>query len=311
MGWLNNFLGLGKSASEIEEETYPAVIGSDKQHFSFVYTHKHWLANRDVSHHITGDIDIGIQYERAGTQKWSILMHNVQCDWELNCLPEIYLFFNCVKRIEIYVDQHGQLLDTLYPISQSIFLKEKQKEISKHVKDEKQAGNLKRFFVANLSNPQFLQKIIPHNQIIKTLINAMLAANLHNSKPGLDQIAAPYLIPGYFGNEAKLPIKACWLYKPAKDNGAALTWLRLGGLDEVQYEKQDLNPWISRLNDNFNIGSKLKVDFAEQYRFKLNQALNVTNLTYADHYLETIIADGWYKEEQVIIQEVNQEVANG
>lgn len=311
MGWLNHFFGSGKSASVIEEETYPDVIGSDKQHFSFVYTHKHWLANRDVSHHITGDIAIGIQYERAGIQKWSILMHNVQCDWELNCLPEIYLFFNCIKRIEIYVDQQGQLLDILYPISQSIFLKEKQKEISKHVKDEKQAGNLKRFFGANLSNQQFLQKIIPHNPIIKTLINAMLAANLHNGKPGFDQIASPYHIPGYFGNEAILPIKACWLYKPANDNSTALTWLRLGGLDEVQYEKQNLIPWLSTLNDNFNIGSKLTSDFAEQYRFRSNQALNVTNLTYADHYLETIIAGGWYKEEQVIIQEVSQEVANG
>lgn len=311
MAWLNDFLGLGRSAAEVEEEAFPPVIGVDKQQFSFVYTHKHWLAGREVSHHITGDIAVGVGSADSTTQKWSILMNNVKCDWTLKSLPEIYLFFNCIKRIEFYVDERGNLLETLYPISQSRFLKEKKKDVSEHVTDGKQAHNLKHFFDRNLSNERFLQKIIPHNPVIKTLINAMLAANLHNSQPGSDQISEPYHIPGYFGNAAILPINACWLYKQPKRSDADLTWLRIGGLDEPLYKKQNLSPWLATLNDNSDIGKKLTIDFAEQYRFKPRQKLNVAQLSYADSYLETIIAPGWYKEEEVIIQAVSEEVANG
>lgn len=311
MSWLNDFLGIGKSNAELDSEAFPPVIGTDKQLFNFTYKHKHWLANRDVTHHITGDIAIGVQLEHSKIQKWSILMNNVKCDWSLNCLPEIYLFFNCIKRIEIYMDEQGHVLDTLYPISQSLFLKEKKKQISTHVKDKKQAANLQRFFERNLSNMLFLQKIIPHNAVIRTIISAYKAANLHNSQPSFNQLAEPLNIPGYFGNKAVLPLKACWLYKPAQDSGSDLAWLRLGGLDKAMYQKQHLSNWMHTLNGNFDSDDSLKVDFAEQYRFKTADALKVTHLTYANSYLETIVAKGWYKEEEVIISATEKEVTHG
>jgi hypothetical protein len=306
MGWLNSFLGSGKSAAELEQEAFPAVTGTDKQSFSFVYTHQHWVAGRKVAHHITGELAVGVQLESPGIQKWSILMNNLQYDWTFDCLPETYLLFSCVKRIELYVDEQGKLLDTLYPINQSVYLKEKKRDIKRYITDEKQLKKLNRFFESNLSNTRFLQQVLPQNPVIRTLITALLAAGLHNSQPELGQIAEPYHIPGYFGNAAILPIKACWLHEPAKNSDADITWLRIGGADEQLYKEQNLVAWLSTLNDNFNIGKKLDVDFAEQYRFKPGQKLNVAHLVYAESYLQTIIAEGWYKEEEVIIQANNR-----
>ncbi|MET4083680.1 hypothetical protein ABIB40_003652 [Pedobacter sp. UYP30] len=311
MGWVNSFLGIGRTDAEVEEEAFPPVIGRDRQTFSFDYTHKHWVAEREVKHHIIGDIAIGVQRENSGTQKWSILMNNVKCDWALNCLPETYLFFNCIKRIEIYIDSEGKLLDTLYPISQSAFLKEKKRAVSEHVEDSGQRSNLKRFFERNLMKDEFLQAIIPYNPIVKTLLNALSATKLHDNNPDLNQIPEPYHIPGYFGNKAILPIKACWLYKPANENIPNLNWMRFGGLDEELYKKQELQSFINTLNGHFESDTNLSLEFSERYEFNPSPRLSVANLTYAESYLETIIARGWYKEEAVILQAHKKEVVDG
>lgn len=304
MSWLNDLLGFGKSEAEIEAEAFPSVSGTYRQQFSFVYSHKHWLDGNQVEHHITGDIALGVNFYGGNVQRWSILMNNVECDWTLPCSPEIYLFFNCVQRIECYVDAHGNILEEIYPISQNILLKEKKQLISKYVKDAKQASALLHFFSGNLGNNKFVQEMLPLNPVIKTLINTLLIANIENKPIGVNQIAEDYAIPGYFGNQASLPIKACWLHKEPLLSTDENLWVRTGGLDEKKYKEQNLQKLLNLIIGKPNIGSVILVDFSEIYRLAQGARLNATLLRYAERYLETTMAEGWYKEEQVIIQAV-------
>lgn len=302
MSWIKDLLGFGKTEAEIEAEAFPPVGGTDKQQFSFVYTHKHWIDNIEVAHHITGEVDLGIIYYSGNVQRWSLLFSNIVYDWELPCLPETYLFFNCVKRIECYVDKHGHLLEDLEPISQNILLKQKKKDIYAYVKDSKHADNLSHLFTYNLKEPEFIREILAVNPVFRMLINTMLVCNLQNDTTSADQIPQPYPINNYFGNEAVLPLKACWIKKPAKTAGDLDTWLRVGGLDDEKYKVQNLHEFLSQASGKFNIENTIAVDFSELYNFKSDAQVNTTSLQYAEGYLETIVPEAWYKEEQVILQ---------
>lgn len=308
MSWLNDLLGFGKSEAELQTEAFPPVNGSCKQRYSFVYTHKHFLGDSFLNHKITGEVAIGINFYSGNIQRWSILFSNIDYDWSLPCLPETYLFFSCVKRIECFIDADGQIMEKeLYPISQNMVLKQKLLDIATHVKDAKQADGLSRFFSYNLAEHSFIQQILPLNPVFKQLMNVLHLANLQQGQPAQQDvinIPEPYVISGYFGNEAILPIKGCWLNKPPLLSNELNTWVRTGGLDEEMYRQQGLQEYLGQVTGKPDLDTNLALDFAERYQLKQDIRSNATSLVYADSYLETIIADGWYKEETVVIQAI-------
>ncbi len=295
MSWFN--------LSEIfrEEEVIPSVSGDDKISYRFLYTRSQWMRGSKIEHEVEGNIDMGISKYDENTFHWSIDFKNVECRKKTNFILEFYIFWDYVKRADFSINIDGQISYDFKAFDLNTSYREKVEKVSQYL-DGNRRKNLINGLKKIKDNPVSVKRLFELNPVIQLLCKELdfYHRSLKNSSESpINAYKTTDILRDYFGEGYHLPLKKFSALD--KSNGEAIIGSCVGGVDKEKIKKETLFRYMKKLAGKVAIGSDLLLDYSEFYQYNPETFLNTGSLERAETYVQTIIADAWYLEEQTLL----------
>jgi len=303
-----NFLkNIFLSDTESEENNENPLEENNKTTYSFLYTRKQWIRKKKIEHEIAGNIDTNISQVGKNTFKWQVHFKNIECKEKTNSIPEFYIFWNYLQRVDFLTDGKGRITYAIQSFGQDRIYKGKKDEIKQFDMD----NNRKQTIIQGLKeikrNPAYQKTLFESNPVI-----VMLCRNLDmyikntaesNSTP-VHTYYSEEIMHNYFGKDFHLPVKKYYSWdKRNADNFIAAC---VGGIDKNSLDEDKFFKYMRKLAGKVNIGRKLFLDYSEYYQHDKKDLSVTGNLKEAENYAETAVVDAWYLEERTFLNSLTK-----
>ena len=288
-----------------KEENIPPVSGDTHSTYHFSFTRNQWIRGLKIEHEVEGIVEVGICPYNKTFFKWSIAFKNIECRKKENFLPEYYLFWDYIQRADFLIHINGKIaeynfktygIDTAY--------KQKIKKCSDYLENGRRntvQSDLKKI----KKDPSLQMKLLRENPVIQFLSKEFkfhIQFKSQKDKQVLNSSYSNEILESYFGENFHLPIKKYNLLDKSKEN--LILGSCIGGLDKEKMNETDFYRYMKRLAGKVTIGRELLVDYSEYYQYDPKAFIKSYDFLKAESYLQTIIAEAWFLEEQIVLNKI-------
>lgn len=300
---MNLFNNLFRPGTTSEENISIPLDENHKCTYNFLYTRKQWIQEKIIEHEIIGEVDTIISQSGENTFKWQVHLKNIKCKEKTNSIPEFYILWDCIQRVDFYTDRSGKIYYIDAPLGEDEIYKEKVRKIKQSDMDNNRKESI-LYVLKKIKNSRDYQKLLFEKNPVIILLCKNLDVYTSNNK--VDTLSFPVhtyhsqeVIPDYFGEGIHLPIKkfSSW-DKRNPDNTIAAC---VGGVDKNLLDSEKFLKYMKDIAGKVNTGSELFLDYSEYYQYGKGSPSGTENMEKAEIYMETVVADAWCLKEQTVL----------